>query len=75
MDNIDRVLSEFGLGIRDVHKLTSFYVLTTVEEFLTNLKVRSDYFTKPGPTVVGLPLDTLAYPEMMIEIEAIAMAD
>ena len=75
MTNIDKVLAEFGLGLPDVHKLSSFYVMDTVEAFLQNLETRSSYFTKPGPAVVGLPLDTLAYPDMMIEIEVIAMAD
>ena len=73
MDNIRKVLAEFGLGLQDILKLNSFYRVGTVEEFLENLAVRSSYFERPGPAVVGLPVDTLSYEDMMIEIEAIAM--
>ena len=75
MENIDRVLKEFGLCINDVHKTNSYYVLHTVDEFHENLETRAKFFETPGPASVGLPLDTLAYPDMMVEIEAIAMAD
>jgi len=73
MDNIAAVLREFGLGLQDVAKLITYYQLGTVEEFLENLNTRAGLFEKPGPAVVGLPLDTLSVPGLMVEIEAIAL--
>ncbi|MES0884098.1 Rid family hydrolase [Roseibium sp. SCP14] len=71
MDNIDATLSELGLRLQDVHKINSYYVLSTVDEFNENLETRSHYFQKPGPGSVGLPLDSLSADGLRIEVEAI----
>lgn len=75
MDNIDEVLGGFDNSIRNLHKINSYYVLKTVEEFNSNLETRSEYFKKPGPGSVGLPLDELAVPNMKIEMEAILVEE
>ena len=70
MQKIDTLMRELGGQLQHVHKTNSFYVLSTVEEFNSNLQVRSDCFEKPGPGSVGLPLDRLTHPGQRIEVEA-----
>ncbi|MEX0808735.1 MAG: RidA family protein [Dongiaceae bacterium] len=75
MEMIRRVLEAHGLGFDDVVKVTAYYRGgASAEQLHDNLKIRSGCFTEPGPTTTGIPLPTLAYVGMMIEIEIIAMA-
>jgi enamine deaminase RidA (YjgF/YER057c/UK114 family) len=64
MENIDRVLHGFGLGLEDAVKLTAFY-----EDRGQLLALDAG---NAAATVVALPY--LAYREMVVEIEAIAAA-
>jgi enamine deaminase RidA (YjgF/YER057c/UK114 family) len=74
MDNIGRVLAEFGAGFDDVVKVNIFYVGTgTKEDWEVAARVRARYFKEPGPAATGIPVPTLAYEGMMTEIEVIAM--
>lgn len=75
MKTIDSLMHELGTSIQNVHKTNSYYVLSTVDEFNSNLEVRSGYFRKPGPGSVGLPLDTLAVDGQRIEVEAILVRE
>jgi enamine deaminase RidA (YjgF/YER057c/UK114 family) len=68
MENIRRVLAEFGATLDDVVKGTK-------EEWEVAAKIRASYFKEPGPAATGIPLPTLAYEGMMTEIEVIAMVD
>jgi len=71
MVRIDTLMRDLGGRLQDVHKTNSYYVLSTVDEFNSNLQTRSDCFEKPGPGSVGLPLDALSHPGQRIEVEAI----
>ncbi len=71
MAQIDELMLALGGCLQDVNKTNSYYVLSTVEEFNSNLQARSDCFEKPGPGSVGLPLDALSQPGQRIEVEAI----
>ncbi len=74
MENIRRVLAGFGAGFDDAVKVTAFYVgSASADQLHNNLSIRSGCFTEPGPTSTGIPLPFLAYEQMMIEIEIIAM--
>ena len=76
MANIAKVLGEFGLGLDDVVKVTAFYAGNASAEVLhDNLSIRSSSFTEPGPATTGIPLPCLAYEQMEIEIEVVAMTD
>lgn len=75
MDKIDQLMRALGGRLQDVHKTNSYYVLRTVEEFNSNLQVRSDCFEKPGPGSVGLPLDALSRDGQRIEVEAILVKE
>ncbi len=74
MANIRKVLEGFGAGLDDIVKVNAFYVGGASGDALhENLRIRSGSFREPGPTTTGIPLPVLAYPDMMIEIEAMAM--
>ncbi len=74
IDHIARVLEEFDAGLGDVVSLVAFYVNDgSVDEadFLRAIGARFD--DARGPAITLVPLPWLAYPGMMVEIEAIAM--
>lgn len=74
MRHIDRVLAEFGAGLADVVKLVAFYVTDgSVDEDAFLADVAAALGDGPGPAITLVPLPWLAYPGMMVEIEAIAM--
>jgi enamine deaminase RidA (YjgF/YER057c/UK114 family) len=74
MRHIDRVLAEFGAGLADVVKLVAFYVTDgSVDEDAFLADVARALGDAPGPAITLVPLPWLAYPGMMVEIEAIAM--
>lgn len=75
MDKIDELMRALGGRLQDVHKTNSYYVLSTVDEFNSNLQIRSDCFEKPGPGSVGLPLDALSQDGQRIEVEAILVKE
>jgi enamine deaminase RidA (YjgF/YER057c/UK114 family) len=76
MENIQKVLAEFGADLDDVVKVTTFYQGNASAQSLhENLLIRSGSYTAPGPATTGIPMAALAYQGMVIEIEVIAMLD
>ena len=76
MDNIAKVLALFGAALDDIVKVGAFYSAGCGAEALhENLRIRSGSFAEPGPTSTGIPLPYLAFEDMVVEIEVIAMAD
>ena len=74
MENIQKVLNEFGLDFEHLVKINSFYVGTQGEDDLRrNAAVRAGYYRAPGPASTGIPFAYLAYQDMLIEIDCIAM--
>lgn len=80
MDNIGKVLAGFGLDYSDIVKLNTYYQGSTApddsgdgQNLHANVTIRGSYFDKPGPASTGIPFRCLAYEDMLIEIEAIAM--
>ncbi len=74
MRNIEKVLAELGLGCENLVKINTFYVGTRGEADLReNAEVRSRYYRGPGPASTGIPFPYLAYEQMLIEIDCIAM--
>ena len=76
MTHIGTVLRDLGADYDDVCKVTTVYAASSsAEELHSNLAIRSSYFREPGPATTGIPLPTLAYPGMMIEIDVFAMVE
>jgi len=75
MYNIGRVLGELGLGYENVVKINAFYAgLVGQDELQKNAAVRFSFFQQdPGPASTGVPVPYLAYEDMLIEIDLIAM--
>ena len=71
--NIKTILEECGGGLENIVKMTTF--LTRLDYFETYRSVRSEFFQEPFPPNTLLIVQSLAWPELMIEIEAIAVLD
>lgn len=76
MDNVAKVLAEFGATLDDVVKVTTYYQGSASAEALhENLLIRSRSYTAPGPATTGVPMPALVYEDMVIEIEVTAICD
>jgi enamine deaminase RidA (YjgF/YER057c/UK114 family) len=76
MTHIGTILRDLGADYDDVCKVTTVYAASSsAEELHGNLAIRSSFFRDPGPATTGIPLPTLAYPGMMIEIDIFAMTE
>lgn len=74
MEYIRIVLGEFEADVEDLVKLICFYVHTNEEDRTRLLdEVASALGDGPGPVISLIPLPGLAYEDMMVEIEGIAM--
>jgi reactive intermediate/imine deaminase len=70
--NLERVLGAAGAGLADVVKVTIY--LTDMGNFPKIVELRERWFTAPYPADTIVEVSSLALPELMIEIEAIAVA-
>ncbi|WP_436348141.1 RidA family protein [Natronorubrum sp. FCH18a] len=70
-ENLGRTLESAGSSYDNVVKLR--YSITDPEYYETIKDVRTEYLTEPYPTGMLAVVDELAEPELMVEIEAIAV--
>lgn len=68
--NISDVLEAAGSGLDQVVKVTIY--LTDMGNFPKVMELRQKWFSKPWPADTIVEVSSLALPELMIEIEAIA---
>jgi len=73
IENLARVLEAGGSGLDKLVKVT--ILVTDIAQFETVVKLRAEYFTAPYPADTICEVRSLALPELMFEIEAIAIAD
>lgn len=74
MANIARVLAELALTFDHVVKINTFYVGgASVRDLRRNAEIRAGCFREPGPASTGVPMPYLAYEDMVIEIDVVAM--
>jgi len=71
--NLDRVLNAAGSSLGQVIKVTIF--VTDMSYFPEVVKLRKEVFSQPYPADTICEVQGLAYPELMFEIEAVALAD
>ena len=71
--NLKIILEEAGGSLGNVVKLTTF--LTHYGYIEGYRKVRGEFFQEPFPPNTLLIVESLAFPELMIEVEAIAVLD
>lgn len=71
-DRIGLVLQEAGASFEDVVMLRSYFV-HLLRDLPILRKVRKDYLISPYPASTAVGVTELAFPDLMIEIEAIAI--
>lgn len=78
-ESIRKVLHEVGAEMRHIVKFNTYYVFDgegeTVREYWEKMtRVRLQYLPEPGPVGTAIRVTGLAYPDLLIEIEAVAYA-
>jgi reactive intermediate/imine deaminase len=71
LENIKAILADSGAGMEDIVKVTVY--VTDIRAFNDIADIRERYFPKDGPASVICEVSALAWPEFMIEIEAVAV--
>ena len=71
--NLKNIVEEAGGTLQNIVKKTTY--LTHYSYIETYRSVRNEYFPEPCPPNTLLIIDSLALPEYMIEIEAVAVLD
>jgi len=79
-ENITRVLRDAGAEWSDVVKLNTYYVFdgdpADLKDYWEKMtKVRMEFLPMPGPAGTAVRVVGLAYPDLLIEVEAIAVID
>jgi len=72
LENIKAILQANGASMEDVVKVTVF--VTDMRYFEEIAEVRMRYFPKNGPASTLVEVSKLALPDLLIEIEAVAVA-
>jgi 2-iminobutanoate/2-iminopropanoate deaminase len=71
MENIRVGLESAGASFADVVKIVNY--ITDATEFSKMASVRREYLTEPYPTSTLIEVQALMYPELLIEIEVMAV--
>jgi enamine deaminase RidA (YjgF/YER057c/UK114 family) len=77
-ENIKKVLAEADATMADLVKLNTYYVFEgkgdDIRDFWERMtKVRMEYIVDPGPAATAIRVMGLAFPDLLIEVEAIAV--
>ena len=72
-ENLKNILEEAGSSLQNIVKMTTF--LTHYSYIETYRSVRNEYFPEPCPPNTLLIIESLALPDYMIEVEAVAVLD
>ena len=71
IQNIKTLLGQCGATLKDVVDLTAY--LTDLDRFEEAGRVAMEHFTDPLPTLTLIGIKALAFPELLIEIRAVAV--
>lgn len=71
LENIKTVLAKAGVTLDDVVKVTTF--VTDMSKLSEALEVRTEYFGQEPPASTTVEVKSLAFPDLLIEIEAVAV--
>ena len=72
-ENLSAVLAAGGSGIEKLIKVTIY--VTDMANFESVVTMRQRFFSPPWPADTLVEVSALALPELMIEIEGVALAD
>jgi reactive intermediate/imine deaminase len=73
LTNLKNILDEAGGSMQNIAKMTT--LLTHYKYIETYRGVRDEFFQEPYPANTLLIVESLALPDFMVEIEAIAVLD
>lgn len=71
--NLKRVLEAGGSSLDKIIKVTIY--LTDMSNFPKMVELRGKYFSSPWPADTIVEVNSLALPDLMIEIEAVALVE
>lgn len=72
-ENIKLVLEAAGASLKDVVKITVY--VTDMDNIIKFREIRARYFSPPMPASTGVEVSRLILPELLVEIEAIAVVN
>jgi enamine deaminase RidA (YjgF/YER057c/UK114 family) len=72
-ENLRLALEAVGATLADLVKTTTF--VTDIDEFFRHVDVRHDYLGVGLPASTTVEVRRLSHPDLMVEIEAIAVKD
>lgn len=72
-ENIKTALAAAGASLTDVVKTTTY--VTDIDEFMRHVDVRLEYFGQALPTSTTVEVRKLAQPDLLVEIEVMAVTD
>jgi enamine deaminase RidA (YjgF/YER057c/UK114 family) len=72
-ENLRAALEAAGATLDDLVKTTTF--VTDIDEFFRHVDVRHDYLGASLPASTTIEVRRLSHPDLMVEIEAIAVRD
>ena len=72
-ENIKLVLEAAGASLKDVVKITVY--VTDMDDIIKFRESRARYFSPPMPASTGVEVSRLILPELLVEIEAIAVVN
>jgi enamine deaminase RidA (YjgF/YER057c/UK114 family) len=70
-ENLRAALEAAGAALTDLVKTTTF--VTDIDEFFRHVDIRHDYLGVALPTSTTVEVRRLSHPDLMVEIEAIAV--
>jgi len=73
LSNLKNILEEVGGGFQNIVKTTTFLTHFSYRETFRN--IRAEFIPEPFPPNTLVVVESLATPEYMLEIEAIAVLD
>jgi enamine deaminase RidA (YjgF/YER057c/UK114 family) len=72
-ENLRIALAAAGCGLKDIVKTTTY--VTDIEEFFKHPEVRNEIFGQALPTSTTVEVRRLSHPDLMVEVEAMAVMD
>src|SRR6516164_3951470 len=72
-ENLRTALAAAGLGLKDLVKTTTY--VTDIDEFFKHPEARAEILGQALPTSTTVEVRRLSHPDMMVEIEAMAVVD
>lgn len=70
-ENIKTVLERAGSGLKDIIKINTY--ITDRSKFMDMIAARSEVFGNDPPASTAVVVQALAFPELLVEVEAIAI--